>query len=140
MNTELAMEALASAKANPDRFDMGTWFGGPRGGSRGAEVTEDHMPPCGTTACLAGWVAFHQGPVGSRIAGTIVTVPDAERSVDIEIYARDALDITQDQANVLFYLNNVGEVEAALHYLANHPEAESVDLVEEIYAVRKGAE
>lgn len=118
MNVELARQALEAAKANPERFDMASWVSGK------VDMTKDSpefAPPCGTTACYAGWVAFNAAPVGSVVLGSYVTVPGAPKPVTIQRYAAEALDISPDQADTLFFLSNIREVERAVNYLADNP-------------------
>lgn len=134
MNTELAEKALESARANPGKFNMSTWFTGPRGGSNSqAEVTEDRVPPCGTTACFAGWVAFHHAPLGSKIKDAGIKLPGAERYDSIERYAAEALGITSDQARTLFFLDSIDQVERAVTHLADSPDASDSSLWSRFY-------
>lgn len=129
MNTELAQKALQSAKASPEKFNMRTWFTGPRGGGNSrAEVTDERVPPCGTTACYAGWVAFHHAPLGSKIEGSNIKPLGADRYTPIELYATEALGITRDQAGTLFYLDTIGEVEKVIDHLTDDPAADGADL------------
>lgn len=129
MNTELAQKALQSAKASPEKFNMRTWFTGPRGGGNSrAEVTDERVPPCGTTACYAGWVAFHHAPLGSKIKGSEIKPLGAARFDSIERYAAEALGITSDQACTLFYLDTIGEVEKVIDRLTADPAADGAAL------------
>jgi hypothetical protein len=123
VNIELAAKALELAKANPERFDMHTFSQG--WGGRGPLVKDgpDFMPPCGTTACYAGWVSYVAAPAGSEIQGAYVEGPDGLFQ-HVEDYAIKALGITEDQANVLFYLKDIEEVEAAVGYLADNPDVD----------------
>lgn len=134
MNVELAEKALESARANPEKFNMSTWFTGPRGGlDSQAEVTEDRVPPCGTTACFAGWVAFHHAPLGSKIKGSLIKLPGAGRYDSIEEYAKEALGITIDQACTLFFLDTIDQVERAVARLAVSPDATGTVLWRDFY-------
>lgn len=56
-NTALAYEVLDLALAHPKNFYMGTWA---RGAYR-ISFKDLTGPPCGTTACLAGWTVAHRG-------------------------------------------------------------------------------
>ena len=122
MNVELALAALEDAKANPDQFDMNCWFSS-------SVVTEfekdgpNFLPPCGTTACYAGFAALRAAPIGTRVvSGYLVQAGDSP-AVHVEHYAAKALDITEAQANILFYLGGIEQVEAAVKYLADNPDA-----------------
>jgi hypothetical protein len=131
MNVELAMQALADAKAHPDRFDMASYFG-----SRHGEVAdfvkdaEDMtVPPCGTTGCFAGFVCLRVAPVGARIVQGRIFHPDGPvEGVFASNYARKALDIDAAQGAALFNLADFGQVEAAVHYLADSPDTDGYDL------------
>jgi hypothetical protein len=119
------MDALADAKAHPDNFDMNQWWSGPKF----TKDREGAVPPCGTIACYAGFAALRAAPLGTMIKTGFVYGPDGTRLGDVEIYAREALDITSDQSASLFYLSDIEEVEQALNYLADNPDAteESLD-------------
>lgn len=121
MNVELAERAIRLAKANPEKFDMDSWVVGMYDGR--TKDSQEFVPPCGTTACYAGWVSFQAAPVGSKVIGAMVKVPGQEYGVHVETYARQALDITEDQSDALFYLDTLEQVEKAVRYLADNPDA-----------------
>lgn len=120
MNVELANAALGDAKANPERFSMNSWTSGLHGYLK---KTPETVLPCGTTACYAGFVALRVAPVGASIRDTYVCIP-GQKSVHVEQYAANALEITSEQAGSLFYLGSIGEVEKAVNYLADNPGVE----------------
>jgi hypothetical protein len=136
VNVELATASLGDAKAHPEQFDMEYWVvsaadleraeqlrGGEDFVGDPIPVADDHMPPCGTTCCYAGWVAFRAAPAGSVIQDSVVTFPDGTRSA-VSPFAADALGITLDQSRAIFlYLGEIGEVERAVNYLAENPDA-----------------
>lgn len=135
MNVDLAMAALKDAEVHPDEFDMGTWYTAwhtaeTPGGS--TEITEDQRtPPCGTTACFAGFIAWRTAPAGTVIANggyLYSSMQDAiERRApwgEVADWAEQQLGITYEQALVLFSLDGIGEVRRAVEYLADSPDAD----------------
>lgn len=124
MNVELAMAALEDAKAHPENFDMDVWFSD---GGGFTKDREDFSPPCGTTACYAGFVALRVAPVGSMVRACAIIAPGAD-GIDVEAYATEALDISPAQAATLFYLDGIEQVEGAVRYLADNPDVPSATL------------
>jgi hypothetical protein len=140
MNVELALAAIEDAKAHPENFDMSTWFD-----SREHEIVKDgpdFAPPCGTTACYAGFAALRAAPVGSVICGGFFFPPGVPRGdgrgIFVENYAIRALGITTDQARAIFRLSNIGEVEAAVTYLADSPDTPGGTLWQMFHVVPPG--
>lgn len=129
MNVELARSALELAKANPEKFNMFSWVSSGAWGMKTVKEAAEYVPPCGTTACYAGWVAFQAAPVGSVIQGSYVIEP-GKPAQHIEQYAQDALDLNRSQVNCLFYLSGIEEVETAVNYLADNPDVDGDDLWE----------
>lgn len=127
MNVELALAAIEDAKAHPDNFNMDSWhsFESVAKGSPGFTP-----PPCGTTACYAGFVALRVAPVESVIRAAAIHLPGAEWPEGIDDYAAGHLEITTDQASSLFLLNDLGEVERAVRYLADNPDVSGNTLFE----------
>lgn len=130
MNIDLAMKALEDAKRSPENFNMATWFGcTSRTLPEFTKDRENYTPPCGTTACYAGFVGLRVAPVGTRVMGSRLIFPDgSDRWADD--YAQEALDITEGQGLTLFYLGNIERVERALNYLADNPDAGEFELYE----------
>ena len=127
MNVELARKALDAARRHPERFEMGDWFAvSDTGGRYPPAITigpETRVPPCGTTACFAGWVVFMTAPEGTVIKDAVLWGPDGERMENVEKYAAGQLGITLRQAGVLFYLDNIKQVTKAIDYLEDNPGA-----------------
>jgi hypothetical protein len=121
VNGELAMASLADAKASPASFDMNSFFSSSRTITKEADGFQP--PPCGTTACYAGFVSLRVAPKGSKIVNGRVIEPDDTRT-RAGYYAQKALGLTEDQADVLFYLSNVEQVEKAVTHLAVNPDAD----------------
>jgi hypothetical protein len=132
VNVELALASLEDAKANPGNFDMDSFFSSTRAITKEADGFQ--APPCGTTACYAGFVSLRVAPKGSRIIGGYVIEPDGTRK-HAETYATKALDITEDQADTLFYVGTIGQVEAIVNHLADSPDADG----DALYAVASEA-
>jgi hypothetical protein len=127
MNVQLALEALEDAKAHPGNFDMNLYFS--RGWNGFVKDSDSTEPPCGSTACYAGFVALRAAPVGSKIADGYIVHPDGKTAF-ADHYAADALDITWSQGNAVFNLNDIGEVEDAVRYLADNPDISGSQLWE----------
>lgn len=129
MNVELALAALADAKANPDRFDMDFYWNSPQDFTK--DTQDMTVPPCGTTGCFAGFAALRAAPVGTKILAAgfdyvsriVQPGQDPEEALSTGEYAMKALDITEDQAATLFHLDNIRQVETAIRYLVDSPGA-----------------
>jgi hypothetical protein len=90
VNTELAMAALADAKANPDRFNMNTFFSmWPRKAI--VKDSENFLPPCGTTACFAGFAALRVAPLGAKVVDGFIIHEGQGLNRHVEPYATKAL-------------------------------------------------
>ncbi len=132
MNVELAMGSLEDAKARPQQFNMEYWVVTAADAEHAEEddykyeripVPDDHVPPCGTTCCYAGFVAFRVAPAGCVIQDSIIHFADGTKT-EVSPFARDALEITAEQASAIFlYLSEIEEVERAVTYLAANPNA-----------------
>lgn len=70
MNTELLLKVKEKILAQPRAFNMATWLrkNGPEGGDD--PYVNYRNPPCGTVACIAGWVVEL---TGGRMAGRSVS-------------------------------------------------------------------
>jgi hypothetical protein len=130
VNVELALASLEDARKHPARFDMGTWYSAGDSGHEQMTITGDEpVPPCGTVGCYAGFVTFRTAPQGTVIeGGYLYRDLEACRNGDdwghAEEYARARLGLTRQQSAVLFYLDTLEEVEAAVKYLADNPDAD----------------
>lgn len=145
MNVELARASLAAARAYRDRFSMAAWFSNadPNGYEIPSAVINDdnRVPPCGTVGCYAGFVTFATAPKGTVIAngGRLYrSMVQAKRDEDryeggfghAQEYARRKLRISEDQSRVLFFLNDLEEVERAVNILADNPDISRSGLAE----------
>lgn len=104
----LIAQAMEFIEAHPERWNQETW-----GETEpGASLTE----PCGTTGCLAGWMAWidgmEPGRVGHLVEGlhgqtwTFIHEPGKEgSSTDIETWAAQRLDL-EDGEDLLFGSDN----------------------------------
>jgi hypothetical protein len=66
---------------------------------------------CGTTCCVAGWVALNNLPPGGRVADPTGMGPSEVHAphtlpVSVASYARDLLGLDADSAGRLFYGGN----------------------------------
>ncbi|WP_432112795.1 hypothetical protein [Streptomyces sp. S1] len=85
MNVELAKKVRALIKKYPERHDQSDWS------------SDDDLNPaehCGTSACIAGWVAAAKGYTLSKVRNEGWT---------IDTFARDALDLSPEDSFRLFY-------------------------------------
>lgn len=112
-----------------DRFDMKSWFYCEDGITAPSdpepqwiERGNSNIPPCGTTACIAGFAVWRNIPKGSKIFDGRIYFPDGTDHSVMDL-ARDALELTSQQARVLFLSTdwNRDTVLAVLHHLIDHP-------------------
>jgi hypothetical protein len=132
--TDLANAALADARANKDRFYMGSWVNSGNDYSgffpdRLVKQEGETVPPCGTTACFGGFVLLRTSPVGTRISNGVVRYPDG-RVRETDKAAGEALDLTAGQADVVFYLSEIDQVEQAVALITENPSVSGDDLLE----------
>jgi hypothetical protein len=104
MNVELAKKVKALIELYPDRHDQRTWS---------SSCTTNPAKSCGTTACIAGWVAAAQG----------LTVLEVTDRGDIAEWAEEQLDIDNDEADKLFYTLDNDKALAYLGELIDEAEA-----------------
>jgi hypothetical protein len=91
MNTEKLFEVLDVMEMNLKRWNQRSW------------IRKD--PECGTTLCLAGWVAELDGmtPVFEQYRDNAYYVRDAQGNrVTVTDYAADVLELTDVQRSNLF--------------------------------------
>lgn len=108
MNIELAKDVHSWATAvretiirGEPRLNMDLYLGG---------AAEDIVPVaqlreggCKTSACIAGYVSLVTAPVGTTVAhGDLLRFPDGG-SIRVKDWAQEQLDITDEQADTLFY-------------------------------------
>lgn len=135
-NIELARKALEHIAKYPEAHDQTKWvFRNLDDGLRGEAYQEakcfpvsasnGEHPPCGTTLCMAGWVAFLGAPEGAKIdvlTGHVVLPTGSEG--DIEYYARDLLGLSGSQANAMFYQAKTAEhLTKMVGHLEDNPDA-----------------
>jgi len=85
-NIELARRAIKNIEANPDTWEQDSWH-------------------CGTAYCFAGHVALLAGATwadGTPDCEYVITLGDKYAYARVNDYARRVLEITQNQACVLF--------------------------------------
>ncbi|TDB90883.1 hypothetical protein E1264_03390 [Actinomadura sp. KC216] len=89
------------------KHDQGTWTSGLNGEVKhGEEGQIDDELKCGTACCIAGWAAVMYAPKGTKFTDyDDVTLPDGIR-VSYPSYGRQVLDLTWDEADVLFNGDN----------------------------------
>jgi hypothetical protein len=87
-------------------------------------------PSCGTKLCGGGWIAFQNAPAGSVLKGRLVVLPDGSER-EIEGFATEAAELTEDQAYSLFFrAADMDEFDAMLDELEANPAADLSDLRE----------
>lgn len=120
MNIELLNKIVAHAEEEPRRFNMHTWYEDVSGvltgqdtardanGVAGTELFEDEsdVPPCGAVGCLAGTACILSGKASVEneevINGRNVITYFRPSNGWFEA-GRDALDLTREQAESLFF-------------------------------------
>lgn len=143
VNIAIAEKVLRSVLSQPGEHDQENWIHTPEKNlipGTDQLITLDTMQqdsPCGTTACIAGWAALHDGceviihprSAVTRSNQTIVTginydlrkqgkvIDRGHGSVDLEALGQRALDLDNDEAYDLFFLMNNTEAVAALYSL-----------------------
>lgn len=130
MNVTLAEAALGDARRHLDRFYMGTWFGKDHDDGDAAIFIKEEgqtVPPCGTTACFAGFVALREAPAGSVIRNGVIEMPSGKKR-EVSGYAENLLDITDDQGDVLWFVDNLSEVTKLVDHLIENPDATKAEL------------
>lgn len=135
-NTAALQQLAKDIEQYADRFDMHSWFSGDTPltapsdpDPQWLEKGNSAVPPCGTTACAAGFAIWRNIPKGSRIFDGHVMYPDGQYHKVMDL-ARDALDLTKHQAAALFLSTDWGKdtVVALLHHLCGHPEMTSSEI------------
>lgn len=134
MNITLTDKILDVLLLRPDQHDQDLWIdGGLSSFSSAGELIPEiaREPECGTTACIAGWTALFSLPAGSVIDVRYnIRLPDGTLGF-IPYWARDALEITDEQADTLFYeIDTTEGAIRALKYLKDHPDAGEDELMD----------
>lgn len=124
---------------NPERHQQETWLSNALGYVADMKVEEARAyistgipefpedparPVCGTTACLAGWIAIMAAPPGSIITSEYMHIP-GQAADSIARYARKAAGLDEYQAAWLFDGDRYREeIIDALDQLIVDPEAQ----------------
>lgn len=116
INFERLDTELAWLDANEDRLNMGLWYRIPQS-FWGINLEPGGDWECGTTACLAGWVAIRAGwvPASTEGGGMLVEPATGIHASAFEV-AADLLGLDEDQAEALFH---VAKGLADLHVMAD---------------------
>lgn len=85
MNVELAKKVREMIRQHPERHDQCMWS---------SHWDLNPAKHCGTAACIAGWVAAVKGKTLNELG---------KQGIDVVDFAVEALEITHDQGNVMFY-------------------------------------
>jgi hypothetical protein len=142
MNIELAEQIIGVILMHPERLDMasyvGRWSGDDTTSYVGRWSGDDTIGgyrnewPCGTTACIAGHAAILSAPAETELMAALSTQcgPGSEKEGRplIEWLAIEALGITGEVADVLFFEPEDDEAVMALKFLAGNPDATGGDL------------
>lgn len=105
MNIEAFEKLKATLREEPRRFNMSTWFGGQ------AMITSQ-SPPCGTVACLAGWICLNHGyglfNSDDDLLGGLVTITKngVPYTYNVSTEAAKILDVPGRRAFQLFYIDD----------------------------------
>jgi hypothetical protein len=140
-----------------NKHNQDTWMN--RGSDHPLLTAEEVQNSCETTACLAGWVANLNAPVGSKFGGNsyfFIADPDGEfifqngkmvhhdfsskicigeqhySSMSYDSFSTKTLGIYPDIAYWLYYTAENSEIVPALQYLVNHPYADIVEIVSNV--------
>ena len=116
MNITLAEDIMGLILMHPEQLDMDLYV------DAEGDTVQELRDSCGTTACIAGWAALLTLPADVRVwdgnAGG--------RSIS-EI-GREALQLGEDVADVLFHDTVNDEAVPALKFLIGRPDATAGDL------------
>lgn len=147
MDIETMGQIRGIIETNPSRHDQSVYLdnvfaglrniSGPAGELRKyafepvpVNPVEDSLA-CGTTGCVAGWVAILKAPLDAIITGYYVQFPGSRREDKIHIFAQRELGLSSEQADYLFSGGRTrDEVLAALAYLPGNQDATFAELCE----------
>lgn len=127
-NIKILKQALRAIKKYPQFHDQETWTT-TREDNFPVKASNGATPPCGTTMCLAGWIAFQNAPRGTVMAqgGYLYkTLPQGgfEYIDAAENMGREFAELTESQAEALFYrAQTVDDLAAMINHLATDPDA-----------------
>jgi hypothetical protein len=132
VDNKLADELIGVLSSRPDLHSQRLWMSGfitPRNFRKQLDYPDE----CGTTACLAGWVAALTCDAAFRLSPNFIILDDGNVK-SYSYYARERLGLTHTQAAVLFRVcETTEEVIHGLKYLKDHPDADGVDLTTELW-------
>lgn len=95
------------------------------------EPSDEERPVCGTTGCVAWWIAVLAAPPGTKIDPSGLFLPDGSES-GISTYARTAVGLSVEQAAWLFDGDRSrDEVVEALTLLTANPDANLYDIYDD---------
>ena len=108
LNVDLLIEVAAEIRLHPDNFSMGTWWEAYERAYSAPDMTGSPHA-CGTVACVAGHAValsgkrYYMAPDWMRQDSGGADLVDGDANpVDINLEARKALGLTQQQAKVMF--------------------------------------
>jgi hypothetical protein len=141
MNNDIADLAITAITDHPHSHNQHAWLRHTGCWPIGITVLRQDLEKssCGTTACLAGWVAVltaSQDTCFYNGAG-IVMVESGGVAAGIAAYAAGKLEITPEQADMLFLKLSNDEVVPGLKYLKDHPDATARDIYQEVASIRR---
>jgi hypothetical protein len=133
-NTQVLRQALDAIVKYPESHSQEMWLNDGREGPDycmpfDVAAGNGPKPPCGTTLCAAGWIAFLNAPEGARLMpNQSIRLPNGNvRS--ISRYAQKVSALTDDQRGSLFLVaQNLGELTAMVEALEANPDADYDEL------------
>ncbi len=101
MNVELLLKVKAVILEEPRRIDMNDW-GSTWDQSEAGRLGRD-LPPCGTTACIAGWAATIDRMGRKRLKTTAGALRSVARHRSLCSAGKEALGLDEQVARELFF-------------------------------------
>lgn len=144
-NEALAIKIRERIRAEPQNFEMESWFEGPEHG-------------CGTTACIGGWAIIESAPPSAEtrrwrwedfeaaaiaIAPSMATVANGFMLYNnhIQSAAAKLLGISEDEAEILFNAGNWPRKFSFYGEMQGHDEAtRAIALIDHLIALKKRGE
>lgn len=114
----------------PEQHYQSAWHENGDGADSETIVLADNnqAPPCGTTLCAGGWIAFQNAPEGARLAGSTIVFADGSRE-EIDSFAARVARLNGSQAAHLFYnCNTADDIDAMIDVLEVSPDAGHAEL------------
>ena len=123
-NIELLDKVLDYIKTHPQEWRQSSWYAilNPDGTLLDGDIVVDE--PCGTAFCFAGHAAMMTGfPKPPTYNGAIWTGVVDGREYFVDTWAARVLDLTPDQADILFESRNtLEELETIVNAIKENPE------------------